>query len=80
MIFFRIIPTVSEMHQERLVALSFSLRHFAEGFNRKSRDEFQFAIGTDKTRRHFIISILPPRHFPAPYHEWPGCSPRFDPS
>ena len=29
--FVRIIPTVSEIHPERLVALSFSFRHFAEG-------------------------------------------------
>ena len=45
------------MHQERLVALSFSFRHFAEGFNYKSRDEFQFAIGTDKTRL-FLTDVL----------------------
>ena len=29
---------------------------------------------------YFEQTILPPRHFRAPYHEWPGCSPRFDPS
>ena len=57
MIFFRIIPTVSEMHQERLVAPSFSFRHFPEGFNYKSRDEFQFSIGTDKTRL-FLTDVL----------------------
>ena len=58
--FVRIIPTVSEMHPERLVALSLSFRHFAEGicmlifnlFNYKSRDEMQFAIGTVKTQLH----------------------------
>ena len=58
--FVRIIPTGSEMHPERLVAVSFSFRHFPEGicmlifnfFYYKSRDEVQLAIGTDKTQLH----------------------------
>ena len=64
----------SEMHPERLVALSYSFGHFAEGifslifslFSYNSRDEMPLAKLDYRKRTFYNFYQLPPQNFRAP--------------